>query len=71
MQIQRDLLFTCDVCRVKSAWIRGQWIAHIYMLKNNWEHEFHVCSKKCDDLLSGMTKKERIKLAEFNQQINK
>lgn len=54
-----EIIYKCDVCGKQERWITGIWIAHIYLIGQNHEHEFHLCSKECDDKLSAMSKKER------------
>lgn len=58
MEILTETIYRCDICGKESKWIDGQWIAHEYPFKN-YEHEFHVCSKQCDEKLADITKKQR------------
>lgn len=66
MLVAKETIYRCDICGKESKWIKGQWIAVIYSMKggyDGWEHEFHVCGNACDNGLSELGKKLRLKLA--------
>jgi len=62
MKLPTITLYRCDICGHVSTWTKGQWIAHTFGITKIWEHEFHLCSSKCGNTLSQMSKKERVKL---------
>lgn len=61
MEILRKPVYRCDICGKESAWIKGEWISHTFLL-TGFEHEFHVCGDLCDKKLVAMGRKERTEL---------
>lgn len=61
MKIETEPIYMCDICEKQSRWIKGQWIAHVFPIRED-EYEFHLCSEECDQKLLEMTKAEKIKL---------
>lgn len=62
MQLVSEMPYKCDQCGKIGPWIKGQWIAWVWAIKDRkysfYEHEFHLCSDACFRALKKTPKKD-------------
>jgi hypothetical protein len=61
MTVSTETLYRCSQCGCISPWIKGQWIALIMGFGRKykwWDHEFHLCSEQCCEILKKRSKKK-------------
>jgi len=64
MRVFHETAYKCDICGKVGVWSKTSWLSVTFYLGDNWEHEFHVCSKECDEKLLMLKRDGRKKLAQ-------
>jgi len=66
MLVNHKKIYRCDICLKEEEWKNPLWYAITFWLGKHIEHEFHVCSRRCEDELRRLNRKQKLAIYKQN-----